>query len=270
MQYSPRRLARRRSNRVIPATLLSMATLLAAVPALLAQEGGEAAATESGHSPLELILHGGPLIITVWLMIVAASVIMVTFIIQNFLSLRKVKLAPPELVQTLRSTMADGNYQETWEVCEANPCYLSNVLKVGLERLGRGKDSAENALLAAAAYESQNLKSRNAYLSVIGVVSPMIGLLGTVIGMMKAFATLGAEGTSNPRALSAAIGEVLMATAAGLFIAIPAFIFYYVFRNLAQDAIVYTDDIVTEMMEDIPFSELDGVRVGNQYAAGQA
>lgn len=262
MQYSPR--LTRRQTPVI-STLLSLAGLLASAPFVLAQEAAPAA-EEKGHSLIDSIIHGGPMLILVWIMIIACSVIMVTFIVQNFLSLRKTKLAPPELVQTLRSTMADGNYQETWEVCEANPCYLSNVLKVGLERLGRGKDSAENALLSAAAYQSQNLKSRNAYLSVIGVVSPMIGLLGTVIGMMKAFETLGSKGMSDPRALSAAIGEVLTATAAGLFIAIPAFIFYYVFRNITTDALVYSDDIISEMVEDIPFADLDGVHVGTTAA----
>jgi biopolymer transport protein ExbB len=265
MQYSPTRLTRR-LNLAPALTLLTLTSALALAPSLLAAE----AAAEGGDHPdtlIEQILHGGPMIIMVWIMILVCSVTMVTFIVQNFMSLRKTKLAPPELVQTLRSTMADQNYQETWEVCEANPCYLSNVLKVALERLGRGKESAENALLSAAAYESNNLKSRNAYLSVIGVVSPMIGLLGTVIGMMKAFATLGSSGVSDPRALASAIGEVLMATASGLFIAIPAFIFYYVFRNLAQNAIVYSDDIITEMVEDIPFTELDGLRVGSQANA---
>ena len=256
MSYSPSRLTRR-TNVALPVTILTLAATMALAPSLLAEE-----AAPEGHSLIQTILHGGPLIIGVWLMILASSVTMVTFIVQNFMSLRKVKLAPPELVQTLRSTMADGNYQETWEVCEANPCYLSNVLKAALQRLGRGKESAENALLSSAAFEAQNLKSRNAYLSVIGVIAPMVGLLGTVIGMMKAFKTLGESGVSDPRALASAIGEVLMATASGLFIAIPAFIFYYVFRNLAQNAIVYSDDIISEMVEDIPFSELDGVHVG--------
>ena len=62
----------------------------------------------------------------------------------------------------------------------------------------------------------------------------MIGLLGTVIGMMKAFAVLGASGIGDPRGLATSIGEVLMATASGLFIAIPAFISYYIFRNRTQ------------------------------------
>ncbi len=242
-----------RLSRFLP--LFTLLFVLALPQAGLAAGGG------GGDSVIEIILSGGPLIITVWIAIILTSITMVTFVIMNYIDLRKGKLAPRPLVETLQASMNDGNYQEAWEICEANPCYLSNVLKSGLERLGRGKDIAENAILASAAYESQRLKSRNAYLSVIGVISPMIGLLGTVIGMMGAFATLGEAG-ADPRALSQSISEVLLATASGLFIAIPAFIFYYVFRNMAQDAIVFADDIINTLTEDIPFSELEGVRVG--------
>ena len=103
------------------------------------------------------------------------------------------------------------------------------------------------------------LRTRNSYLSVIGVISPMIGLLGTVIGMMKAFAVLGAQRHQrSARRSPASIGEVLLATASGLFIAIPAFISYYVFRNRAQQVIVHADDKVSRLLEDIPYEELAG------------
>ena len=97
----------------------------------------------------------------------------------------------------------------------------------------------------------------------------MIGLLGTVIGMMGAFATLGATGISDPRSLATSIGEVLMATASGLFIAIPAFISYYIFRNITQAVIVHADDKVGRLIMDIPFEELQGLRIGDNFDPGQ-
>ncbi len=96
----------------------------------------------------------------------------------------------------------------------------------------------------------------------------MIGLLGTVIGMIGAFSVLGSAGISDPRALAARIGEVLLATASGLFIAIPAFVFYYVFRNLTQACVVHGDDIVNELVQDIPYAELEGMRIGQEFSAG--
>jgi biopolymer transport protein ExbB len=112
------------------------------------------------------------------------------------------------------------------------------------------------------------LRTRNSYLSVIGVVSPMIGLLGTVIGMMGAFAVLAGSGISDPRALSGKIGEVLLATASGLFIAIPAFVSYYIFRNISQMCIVHADDVVNSLLVDIPYEELAGVQIGENFSAG--
>lgn len=227
-----------------------------------------AAAPNEGDTILKTIMHGGPLIIMIWLAILGTSITMVTFIIQNIITLRNEKLAPKALVEALANEITSGNYQGAWETCNANNNYLANVLNVGLERLGRGKEAVGDAIAESALSEAQVLRTRNSYLSVIGVVSPMIGLLGTVIGMMGAFATLGASGISDPRGLASSIGEVLMATASGLFIAIPAFIAYYVFRNRCQMVIVYADSQINRLIADLPYDELEGVRIGESFSAG--
>jgi len=252
-------------------SLLSAAFLITTSTLLLGQEEAAPAAEaspEATMSVLELIWHGGPLTVFIWICLVLTSVIMVTFIVQNLISLRNEKLAPPPLVDTLNQTLASGNYQEAWEICRANNSYLANVLKEGLERIGRGKESVLDGLAEQGIREAAVLRSRNSYLSVIGVVSPMIGLLGTVIGMMRAFATLATSGIKNPGALAANISEVLLATAAGLFIAIPAFIMYYIFRNRSQAVLVHADDKINRLITDIPFEELAGVRIGENFSAG--
>ncbi len=246
------------------ALIFSAATLFAQEPP---PEAPADAAPES-MSILDTILHGGPLIIMIWIAILVVSIVMVTFIIQLFLSLRDEKLAPKALVDSLRATIEAGNYQEAWEICRANKAYIAKVLQGALERIGRGKDAVETALIEHGLREAQILKTQNSYLSVIGVIAPMIGLLGTVIGMMGAFAVLGQTGVSDPRALALSIGEVLMATASGLFIAIPAFIFYYYFRNRATIVLVGADDKLNRLIEDIPFAELEGLKIGDNFSAG--
>ena len=220
------------------------------------------------ESVFEMIKNGGILIQLIWLCIVGTSITMVTFIIQNIMSLRKDKLAPPPLIQALQQTLGAGNYQEAWATCSANKNYLANVLKAGLSRLGRGKEAVQDAVAEHGLREATVLRTRNSYLSVIGVVSPMIGLLGTVIGMMGAFAVLGTSGMKDPGALAGKIGEVLLATASGLFIAIPAFVAYYVFRNVSQMCIVHADDVVNNLIMDIPYDELAGVQIGENFDAG--
>jgi biopolymer transport protein ExbB len=231
-----------------------------------AAEGAAPAAEQ--HTIFQTIMGGGPLIITIWIAILATSVTMVTLIVQNIMTLKSSKLCPPPLVESLRQTIGSGNYQEAWEICRQNNNYLANVLRSALTRVGRGKEAVEDAVAEMGLREATMLRTRNSYLSVIGVVSPMIGLLGTVIGMMGAFAVLGATGISNPQALAARIGEVLMATASGLFIAIPAFIAYYIFRNMSQKCVVLADDTVNTLLLDIPYDELSGVQIGENFSAG--
>ena len=251
--------------RKLPLFLLAAFFAVTAIPARAAEE---AAAPES-TSIIQMILHGGPLIIMIWLAIVGTSMIMVTFVIQMFLQVRRQSLAPKALVTALDESLKAGNYQEAWETCKANPkTYVAAVLGGALERIGRGKDATETSIIELGIRESQVFKTRNSYLSVIGVISPMIGLLGTVIGMMGAFAVLGQSGVSDPRKLAMSIGEVLLATASGLFIAIPAFIFYYYFRNRVNDATVYADSELNHLVEDIPFDEVRGMRIGENFSAG--
>ena len=245
--------------------LLTALLLLAAAPAARAAEDDAPQST----SIIETILHGGPLIIMIWIAILATSTIMVTFIVQLFITVRREKLAPKPIVEALHESISAGNYQEAWEICRQNAkIYIAAVIGGSLERLGRGKDAMEAALIEYGIREASAFRSRNSYLSVIGVIAPMIGLLGTVIGMMGAFAVLGSAGVSDPRALAMSIGEVLLATASGLFIGIPAFIFYYYFRNRIGDAVVYADAQINRLVEDIPYDELTGLHVGENFAAG--
>ena len=244
--------------------------LLPLFVALLSAGTASAQEHAKSESVISTILHSGPLTVFIWICILTTSIIMVTLIIQLAISLRKDKLAPPPLVDSLQQLIASGNYQEAWETCNANKNYLANVLKSGLSRIGRGKEAVESGLAEHGMREATLLRTRNSYLSVIGVVSPMIGLLGTVIGMMGAFAVLGASGMGNPKELASKISEVLLATASGLFIAIPAFVAYYIFRNMSQASIVHADDIVNTLVGDVPYEELAGMQVGDHFSAAGA
>ncbi len=246
-------------------SVLSVLLLALAAPLAVA---AEADGPPENMNIIQTIIHGGPLIIMIWLAIIGTSMTLLTFIIQLFISLRDEQLAPKALLESLRNTIQAGNYQEAWEICRANKAYIALVLKGVLERLGMGKDAVETSLIEHGIREAQIMKTKISYISVVGVIAPMIGLLGTVIGMMGAFAVLGSSGVADPRGLALRIGEVLMATASGLFIAIPAFIFYYYFRNLATIVLVNADDKLNRLIEGIPFDELTGVRIGENFEAG--
>jgi biopolymer transport protein ExbB len=199
-----------------------------------------------------------------------ASVCVVWFTAEGFVNLRPRKLAPPVLVARLREAFTAGNYQEAWNICKSNRCFLSSVLAAGLERIGKGKDAVEFAVEETAVREGTMLKTNPTFLSVIGVVSPMIGLTGTVMGMIKAFHTLGENGITNPAQLASNIGEVLVATASGLIVAIPAFIFFYILRALSQGAILQAESVVYRFLDDIPYEQLSGIKIGENFSSTQS
>ncbi len=196
--------------------------------------------------------------------LIISSILMVTFIIDGFIKLRVSKLAPPAFVEKAKELVRLGAYQELWEYCRANSCFIANVMQAGLERIGRGRDAVEAMISEVALKEATKLKENTTYLSVIGVIAPMIGLTGTVVGMIAAFRALGTDG--DPVGLSAAISKVLYATAGGLVVAVPAFVFYYYFRNRAQSCVLEAQTIINRILEEIPFEELTGIKVGEAYS----
>ena len=232
-----------------------------------AQDLSNATATQD-ESILQTIWNGGVLMRLIWIALLATSITMVSLIIQSFVMLRLDRLVPPQVHEVLANAVAAGNYQEAWETCHANNHYIANVLKAGLVRIGRGKEAVEDAVADVSLQQAMQLRIHNSYLSVIGVIAPMLGLLGTVVGMIQAFHVLGAQGIQEPRGLATSISDVLTATAAGLFIAIPAFIAYYIFRNHAHSIVVAADDCVNQLLIDIPYEELQGVKIGETFSAG--
>ncbi len=193
-------------------------------------ESAVEASETGGTTFVEMIRQGG------WTMIPLGlfSLGTLTFALQNFMALREKKLLRPDLMPTLRKQMAARDIKGALETC-GNESMFTNVLSAGLERCG-GADDLELANVKEAIDEATTermtayMKPIN-YLSIIGAVAPMLGLLGTVSGMIKAFNTIGVKGMGNPAELAGNIGEALVTTATGLIIAIPAMLFYHYFKS---------------------------------------
>jgi biopolymer transport protein ExbB len=179
------------------------------------------------------------------------------------------KLAPEAQVAGTKDLFRMGDYVGAYQHCKNNPSAFSDTVRVGLSFLGDGQSATEEALISELAKVNSQIQTRINYLSVIGVTTPMIGLVGTVTGMIKAFKTLGADGIGDPSKLAAAIGEVLVATASGLFIAIPAFMFFYFMRNKLQGSMHHLQEIVTSLFRKMPYEHLKDCHVGEEefYAA---
>ncbi|MDQ3545332.1 MAG: MotA/TolQ/ExbB proton channel family protein [Verrucomicrobiota bacterium] len=242
------------------AVVLTGAYLLLATPAF-AQAAATPAPEAGVHSKTlwEQIKEGG------WVMfpIAICSIATLYLIGDGVIRTSRKKTSPPEQEDALKTLFRQGDYVGAHNYCKTNPSPLTNVLRTGISLLGEGKEVAEDGMIGALSKENSQMQTYISYLSVIGVTTPMIGLLGTVTGMIKAFAKLGSSGIGDPSGLSAAIGEVLVATASGLVIAIPAFGAFYFLRNRATDALHHIQDIVNSLFRKMPYESLAGVHLGD-------
>lgn len=223
-----------------------------------AEGAAPAAETHKEKNLFTVIKEGGVIMIPLGLV----SAIMVTIIVIEAITLPRKKLVPDAQIATMRGYFQNGDYQAAVEYCRQTPGFFTDVVYTGLLCVGQGKDVAEQAMGDTLAKGVAQLSTRNYYLNLIGVVTPMLGLTGTVLGMMKAFSTIGASGIGDPSALAGAIGEVLVATASGLFIAIPAFTSYYIFRNWITGATAYCEDHINTLFRGMPYHDLERVWFG--------
>lgn len=197
--------------------------------AAMAQD--DASGTEAQTTLWELIKQGG------WAMYPLGifSVAMVYFIVQNALQLREKVLLRPDLMPPLINLMKEKKVLEAHTLCKENETLFTYVFAAGLERCSSSGDidfmKVKEAVEEASTEEVTRYMKAIDYLSIIGATAPMLGLLGTVSGMIKAFQNIGTKGMGKPQELAGNIGEALVTTATGLIIAIPAMLTYFYFRN---------------------------------------
>lgn len=242
--------------------LTGLTVLLAASPlALLAADA--AAPTVVSKSLMEEL--SVPAIFPLWI----CSALIVYLVIELYMKIQPKQLVSPVAVETLRNFFRNGDYHAAYSWTKANPSVLANVVHAGLKHAPGGKQACDEAMGSAIIGENSKFQNKIAYLSVIGVIAPMIGLTGTVIGMIQAFAAMGQAGAADPSKLSGAIGHVLHATAAGLAVAIPAFVFYYLIRNSVGHSIHKLSDEVSDLFRKFPFDHLSTVQFegGESFAA---
>jgi biopolymer transport protein ExbB len=231
----------------------------------IAASAQEAAGGAHKKTLMDLFIEGG------WVMypITACSVAMIWFIVDGYIRTSAGKLYPVDHVTQLRELFKKGDYVGAYAFAKTAGSPVADVVRAGVAFTPDGKTMTEEAIISEITRVNAELKGRSSYLSVIGVCTPMIGLVGTVTGMMSAFETLGTSGVGDPSKLSGAIGEVLVATASGLFIAIPAFISYYLLANRINKGIHDITEIVTGLFRAFPYEEIQGRQVGDEeiYAA---
>lgn len=221
---------------------LSLTGVLLTSSSAFAQE--EAA---GGTTFIDAIKSSGP----IGALIIVMSVVAMALIIEHFMTLKREKLAPPELIDEIEELFQEGNYQEAMEACEASPCFFTNVVASGIRKLGHPFPAIEKSLEEMEDEESVRLQQKIGWLSLIAGIGPMMGLFGTVTGMVGAFATIGTAGAGgvNPADFAKDISLALMTTVLGLTVAIPTTAFYAYFRNKTTMISLEVGAVVEDMFE---------------------
>jgi biopolymer transport protein ExbB len=192
---------------------------------------------------------------TIYILLVC-SMFIVWLTVDGYLRTGRKTLLPAQDVEQLKTYFRAGDYHGAYAYSRANPGALTNTVGNALRSAPEGKQAVEDSVVASIVGSQGAFNSKIAYLSVIGVIAPMIGLTGTVFGMIDAFAAMGASGAADPSRLSAAIGAVLYATAGGLVVAIPAFVFYYLLRNRVAHVFHELHVVVADLFRQFPYDHL--------------
>ncbi len=194
---------------------------------------------------IEIIQSGG------WLMwpIMACSVVALAIVIERFWALRRNRVLPSGLVESIRDWGVAGGVvnQDLESLAGSSP--LGKIVAAGLLNQGKGRELVRESIEETGRHVVHELERYLNTLGTIASITPLLGLLGTVVGMIRVFNKITMQGVGDPSVLSGGISEALITTAAGLTVAIPSLMFYRYFRGRVDEFVVGMEQEAMMLME---------------------
>jgi len=239
------------------AAVIAVALCIGWTTTVLAQAAAEEPAAPKKTTLMDLIKGGG------WAMwpLGTLSFAMIAMATVNYQKINTKKMIPPETLGQLKVSAKNQDLQKVYDLSTAVPSLFTNALAAGLRKMNPddmvgSKHAVEEAIAEAVSREEAQFGFWINFLSLISAVSPMVGLLGTVSGMIGAFQKIGAGGMGKPEVLAGDIGQALITTATGLIIAIPAMFCFFMFRNLLNRIIQKAEGEFSEILDELTGSGL--------------
>lgn len=227
----------------------------------------------------DLLMLGGVLMVP----ILAFSVVAVVLFVERSLALRSARVIPQDFVRLVQRKVAEGRSAEALTLCEGNPSSASTILAAGLRRAGKPRALVKEGFEEVGRIEVSYLSRFVELLGTIASVTPLLGLLGTVVGMIDVFRSVVTQagqsaGAVNAAGLADGIWAALITTAAGLSVAIPAFLGYKYLLSRVDRLAIEMEEICLELVEPLAADalaplggELGGAAQGAaQVSAGSA
>ncbi len=245
---------------------LLTAILAVSTSTLLAQEAAVPAGIAGNNRSLLSIIHDGGYVMYP---ILLCSFTLVVFTLERTISLRSSRIIPGPFTKRLTQQLQTGQIdrEQALLVCEENQSIAARVMAAGIKKWGRSATEMEQALIDAGERASHELRRFLRIFSALATICPLLGLLGTVLGIIQAFQEIaGVEAMGRMELLSRSISEALFTTASGLAVAIPAVVLSLFFSSCVDRHLIRLDSLGQDVVEAIS-SEALGARGGKKRAA---
>ena len=194
---------------------------------------------------LDFMIKGGVVMIP----ILACSVIALAIVIERFINLTEGKVIPKDFFARIKGLLLEGHINEALSICSKSNKPIAKIIEAGIMKYYFGRDEIKEAIEDAGRHEIASVEKYLNILSTIAGVAPLLGLLGTVTGMIKVFNIISLGGIGKAEELAGGIGEALITTAAGLAIAIPTLVFHNLFSERADRLILKMEKSSMELTE---------------------
>ena len=205
---------------------------------------------------LDVIDKSGP----VFYALVFCSVIATVVIIERLLSLRRSRVLPRQILDLVDVIEPGKDLGMALEICRRNPGVLSHVLRAGLENANQSWEVMRDAVIDAGRQETPAIEKNLFWLQTVAQAGPLLGLLGTVFGMIRMFSAVSLAGLGDPQVLSRGISEAMLTTAEGLCVGIPALVAYNYLSSRADHFIVEIEGHASRMLARLRPPQAETVR----------
>jgi biopolymer transport protein ExbB len=194
---------------------------------------------------IDLILKGGVFMYP----IIFCSIIALAVFLERLWVLRRKNILPDEFIRSVGELLRQEKVSEALFLCQGDTSSISNIFAAGLKSIGRGMWLVKEAVEDRGGREAVILEKRVGILATIANLTPLLGLLGTVWGMIKTFNVISIQGVGDPAALSGGIAEALITTATGLCVAIPTLVCHRIIRDKAESLIFEMEENSLKIIE---------------------
>ena len=213
--------------------------------AMMAQAAAPAAPTEDSIQLLELLIKGGPIMLPIAFL----SVLTLYFFFERLLAIRKAAKTEATFMNTIKDFIHNGNIEAAKTFCRSSATPMGRMIEKGVSRIGKPIKEIEGAIESVGKIEIANLEKNLNVLSIIGRIAPILGFIGTIMGVIVIFYDIGISGDIAIKTISKGLYQKMITSASGLVIGLFAYLSYFVINNMIDRLVLKLDTATVEFID---------------------